>query len=68
MFRITEDPSSWSLVQYLAKNYKNDSVVSADMDKVGDMVCSSLYLKALSGSAFRYSELHTRTTAQNMLP
>ena len=35
MFRITEDPSSGSLVQYLAKNYKNDSIVSVDMDKVG---------------------------------
>jgi len=28
MFRITEDPSSGSLVQYLAKNYKNCSIVS----------------------------------------
>ena len=35
MFRITDDPSSRSLVQYLAKNYKNDSIVSIDMDKVG---------------------------------
>ena len=35
MFRITEDPSSGSLVQCLAKNYKNDSIVSVDMDKVG---------------------------------
>jgi len=26
MFRITEDPSSESLVQCLDKNYKNDSV------------------------------------------
>ena len=26
MFRITEDPSSGSLVQCLAKNYKNDSI------------------------------------------
>jgi len=26
MFRITEDPSSGSLVEYLAKNYKNDLV------------------------------------------
>ena len=34
MFRITEDPSSGSLVQCLAKNYKNDSIVSVDMDKV----------------------------------
>jgi hypothetical protein len=35
MFRITEDPSSGSLVQCLAKNYRNDSIVSVDMDKVG---------------------------------
>ena len=34
MFRITEDPSSGSLVQCLAKNYKNDSIVSVEMDKV----------------------------------
>jgi len=27
MFRITEDPSSGSLVQCLAKNYKNYSIV-----------------------------------------
>jgi len=31
MFRITEDPSSGSLVQCLAKNYKNDSIVSVDI-------------------------------------
>ena len=37
MFRITEDPSSGSLVQCLAKNYKNDSIVSVDMDMVGVM-------------------------------
>jgi len=30
MFRITEDPSSGSLVQCLAKNYKNDYIVSVD--------------------------------------
>ena len=41
MFRITEDPSSGSLVQCLAKNYKNDSIVSVDMDKVGVMVIYS---------------------------
>jgi len=35
MFQITEDPSSRSLVQCLAKNYKNDSIVSVGMDKVG---------------------------------
>jgi hypothetical protein len=35
MFRITEDPSSECLVQRLAKNYKNDSIVSVETDKVG---------------------------------
>ena len=35
MFRITEDPSSGSLVQCLAKNYKNGCIVSVDMDVVG---------------------------------
>ena len=40
MFRITEDPSSGSLVQCLAKNYKNDSIVSVEMDKVGFMAAS----------------------------
>jgi len=34
MFRITEEPSSGSLVQCLAKNYKNGSVVSVDTDVV----------------------------------
>jgi len=37
MFRITEDPSSGSLIQCLAKNYKNDSIVSVDMGMVGVM-------------------------------
>ena len=37
MFRITEDPSSGSLVQCLAKNHKNDSIVSVDMRKFGVM-------------------------------
>jgi len=37
MFRITEDPSPGSLVQSLAKNYKNDSIVSVDKDKVSVM-------------------------------
>ena len=34
MFWITLDPSSGSLVQCLAENYKNDCIVSVDMDKV----------------------------------
>ena len=37
MFRITEDPPSGSIVQCLAKNYKNDSIVSVDMDMVSVM-------------------------------
>jgi hypothetical protein len=41
MFRITEDPSSGSLVHWLAKNYNNDSIVSDDMDKVGVMAAYS---------------------------
>ena len=41
MFRNTEDPSSVSLVQCLAKNYKNVSIVSVDMDKVGVMAAYS---------------------------
>ena len=41
MFRITENPSSGSLVQCLVKNYKNDSIVSVDMDKVGVMAAYS---------------------------
>jgi len=57
MFRITEDPSPGSLVQCLAENYENDSVVSFDMNVVGVIaaycdqfcvcvcVCSSLYRK-----------------------
>ena len=49
MFRITEDPSSGNLVQCLAKNYKNDSIVSVDMDNVGfmaaysDLLCVNVY-------------------------
>jgi hypothetical protein len=41
MFRITEDPPSESLEQCLAKNYKNDSILSVDMDKVGVMATYS---------------------------
>jgi len=41
MFRFTEDPSSSSLLQCLAKKYWNDSIVSVDMDKVGVMAAYS---------------------------
>ena len=72
MFRITEDPSSGSLVQCLAKITK--MVLSCPLTWTRSVlwkhivtrcvrVCSSLYR-----SAFIYSELHTRTAGQNMLP
>ena len=41
MFWITQGSSLGSLVQYLAKNYKNDSIMSIDMDKVGVMAAYS---------------------------
>ena len=47
MFRATEDPSSGSLLQCLAKNYKNDSIVSVDMDRFGAMAA---YSDTLQGS------------------
>jgi len=70
MFRITEDPLSGNLVQCLVKNYKNDSIVSVDMDTVGVMATYSdpLCVCVVHCSAFMYSELHTRTIGQNMLP
>ena len=34
MFRITKDPSSGNLVQYLAKITKNGSIVSVDTDTI----------------------------------
>jgi len=41
MFRITDDPSG-SLVQCLAKNYKNESIMSVDMEKVGVMAAYTM--------------------------
>ena len=74
MFRVTEDPSSGSLVQCLDKNHNNDSIVSVDIDKVGimaaysDPLCVRVVHCIGRKSASLYSELHTRTTGQNMLP
>jgi len=50
MFRITEDPSSGSLVKCLVKNYKSDSIMSVDMDEVGVMAayCDPLCVCVLS--------------------
>jgi hypothetical protein len=47
MFRITEDASSGSLVECLGENYKNDSIVSVEMDKGGVMAayCDCNWIK-----------------------
>jgi len=58
MFRITEDPSSGSLVQCLAKNYKNDSIVSVDMDKVG---VTAAYSDPLCTNDLVHDNGHDRT-------
>jgi len=65
MFRITEDPSSGSLVQCLAKNYKNDSIVSVDMDKVS-VIAAYSDLLCLCVVHCIFSEIHTRITGQNI--
>ena len=64
-----------SLVQCLAKNYKNGSIVSVDMDAAGVMAAYSdpLYMCIVhcigkAQSAFLQSERYTYTTGQNMLP
>jgi len=61
MFRITEDPSSGSIVQCLAKNYKNDSIESP-LTRTRSVlwqhivrVCSSLYMKALTSYTVNYT-------------
>jgi len=66
MFRITKDPSSGSLhIQYLAKNYKNGSIVSVDMDVVGFMAAYSnpmcvcaVHCQARHSSSLLHIELH----------
>ena len=70
MFQITEDPSSGSLVQCLAKNYKNDTIVSVDMDKDKGGVmaaCSDTLCVCVVSSYTVNYPVYTRTTGQNML-
>jgi len=71
MFRITEDPWSGSLVQCLAINYKNDSILSVDMDMVGvmptysDALCMCLVHFIYSGlniDLVRVNNRHDRIT------
>jgi len=75
MFRIAEDPSSGSLVQCLANNYKNDSIVSVDMDRVGVMVeyCDLLcvcvcVVRCIGRHTANYTHTHKHTHGHNMLP
>ena len=65
MFRITEDPSSGSLVQCLAKNYKNDSIVSVDMDKTSVMAAYSDPLCVCVVNT--HTHTHTHTSCQNII-
>jgi hypothetical protein len=60
MFQITEDPSSGSLLQCLAKNYKNDSIVSFDMDKDGVMAAYSDPLCVCVVSSYTVNYTHAQ--------
>jgi len=72
MFRITEDPSSGSFVQWLDKNYKNDSIVSVNMDKIDIMAAYSdplcVCVVHCMWRHFIYSELHTRSEHAAITP
>jgi len=65
MFRITEDPSSGSLVQCLAKNYKNDCIVSVVMDKVGIMAA---YCNLMCVRVVNYTHTHIRLQSAAVTP
>jgi len=60
---VSDHRWSGSLVQCMAKNYKNDSIVSVDMDKVGVMAayCDQLCVCVVNciWRHFINSELHT---------
>ena len=81
MFRITEDPSSGSLVQYLAKITR--MVLSCPLTWTWSVLwqhivkqCVCLFVclcvcvcsSSSRKSAFLDNELHTRTSGYNMLP
>jgi len=57
MFRVTEDPSSGSLLQCLAKNYESNSIVSVDMDKIGVMAtyCDTLCVGIVPSYSVNYT-------------
>jgi len=58
MFQMTADPSSGSLVQCLAKNYKNDSIMSVDMDMVSVMAAYSGPLCMLVAPSYTVNYTH----------
>ena len=66
MFQITEDPSSGTLVQCLAKNYENDSIVSVDIDKVSVMAAYSDPLCMCVVHCI-HSELHTHSDGSSVI-
>jgi len=83
MCRIAEVPSSGSLVQCLAKitrmilwcplTWTRSVLWQHIPTRCAFTVCSSLYMKALQRLHIQwtthiYSDLHTRTMGQNMLP
>ena len=66
MFRITEDPSSGSILQCLAKNYKNGSIVSVDMDRCVLWqhilrVCVQFTVCVVPSYTVNYTHTHTHT-------
>ena len=71
MFRITEDPSSGSLEQCLAKNYKNDSVVSVDIDMVGvmaaylNLMCVCVWFPVYEVPSHTRTHAHTHKHTHN---
>jgi len=58
MFRITVHPSSGRLVQCLVKNYKNDSIVYVDMDKVDVMAAYSDCCVCVRFTVYMYMHSH----------
>ena len=66
MFRITEDSSSESLVQCLAKITKNGSIVFVDVDVVGVMAAYAAITPTTSKYCKRFPD-DGSTVVRNML-
>ena len=61
MFRVTENPSSGNLVQCLGKNYRNDSIVSVNMDNVMATYCDPLCMYYVVDCIGRHMSMSTET-------